>query len=186
MYCMQYIDILGYKVRYHEEGDGNNLLLIHGLGGSLDSFKYNRELSKDLHIIALDLLGFGYSDKPKIRYSISMFTRLIHAFLDKLSIDNTSILGSSLGGQIAAEFAIRYPKLVDKLVLISPAGITPYSFRGSKDLHLYASIFDAKDKEDLKKRLMSDDEEYIDYMYNYIKMDNAKYAFYSALEHSSK
>ncbi len=182
-----YTDVLGYRIRYDEKGDGKNLLLIHGLGGSLDSFIHNKdELARDFHVIVLDLLGFGLSDKPKVRYSISMYTRFIRKFLDLLEIDNTSIVGSSMGGQIAAEFAIKYPSMIDKLVLISPAGITPYSFKDSKDLRLYVSIFDAKDKEDLKKRLGDVSIEYLNFMYDYIRMENARYTFFSALKHSAK
>ncbi len=182
-----YTNVLGYKIRYDEEGDGKNLLLIHGLGGSLDSFAKNKdELAKDSHVIVLDLLGFGLSDKPKIRYSISMYTRLINEFLDRLGINNTSIIGSSIGGQIAAEFAIKYPSLIDKLILVSPAGTTPYTFKSSKELELYVSIFDAKDKDDLKKRLGEVNDKYLNFMYDYIKMENAKYAFFSALKHSAK
>lgn len=181
-----YIDVLGHKVRYYEEGNGKNLLLIHGLGGSLDSFVNNKELARDFHLIALDLLGFGFSSKPRIRYSISMYTKFIRQFLDSLNIDEVSIVGSSLGGQIAAEFAIRYPSIINKLILVSPAGVTPYSFKGSKELKLYMSIFDAKDKEDLKNRLNDASEEYLNFMYDYIRMENAKYAFYSALKNSAK
>ncbi|MEM2855824.1 MAG: alpha/beta hydrolase [Candidatus Nitrosocaldaceae archaeon] len=188
-----YINVEGYKIRYYEKGDGKNILLIHGLGGSIDSWIHNREiLSKHFHVVACDLLGFGLSDKPKIRYSISMFVKFVKEFLAKLSIEDVSIIGSSLGGQIATAFALKYPSMVYELILISPAGFTPPYYKGSKELRLYASIFDAKDKEDLKHRLSTLDreshlsDEYIEFIYSYIKMENSKYAFYSALTNSAK
>ncbi len=190
---MEFIDVGGYRVRYYENGKGRDILLIHGLGGSIDSWIYNRdELAKHFHVLAIDLLGFGLSDKPRIRYSIGMFVRFINNLLALFPINRVSLIGSSLGGQISAEFAMRYPEMVDRLILISPAGVTPYSYKGSKELYLYTSIFEAKDEEDLKYRLSAldkdakFDKQYISNLFNYIKMENARYAFYSALRHSAR
>ncbi len=186
---MKYIDVLGYNIRYYENGNGDNILLIHGLGGSIDSWIFNRdELSKEFHTIAMDLLGFGLSSKPKIRYSIGMFVKFIYEFLKRLKIEKTSIIGSSLGGQIAVEFAIRYPTILNKLILISPAGTTPYSFKYTNELLLYINIFDAKDKEELRNKLIGlgkVSEDYLNFMYDYIRMENTKEAFLSALKHSA-
>ncbi len=186
---MEYIDVLSYNIRYDEKGKGDDILLIHGLGGSIDSWRFNRdELSKDFHIIAIDLLGFGLSDKPKIRYTISTFVKSIYEFLRKLDIKKTSIIGSSLGGQIAAEFAIKYPHILNKLILISPAGTTPSTFKYTKELSLYLDIFDARDREELRNKLIGlgkISEDYLNFMYDYIKMENARGAFLSTLKHSA-
>ena len=97
----------GYKIRYLEEGNSEKiLLLIHGLGASAE--RWNLVLSKfakNYHVIIPDLIGFGYSDKPMVDYTIDYFSNFISDFVKKLDIDRLSIIGSSLGGQIAAEFA---------------------------------------------------------------------------------
>ena len=59
---------------------------------------------KDFQVIVPDLIGFGQSDKPTVDYTIDFFSNFLEKFLKSLGIEKTSIIGSSLGGQIAAEF----------------------------------------------------------------------------------
>jgi 2-hydroxy-6-oxonona-2,4-dienedioate hydrolase len=120
----QYLNIDNIHVRFlATESKGNPVLLIHGLGGSIESWLNNVETisSYDLQVIALDLPGFGLCDKPKITYTIKYYTNYISKFITRLGFDFHSlcIVGNSLGGHIAAEFAINYPVTVHKLVLIS-------------------------------------------------------------------
>lgn len=97
-------------------------------------------------MIALDLPGFGLSDKPKMAYTIKYYTNLISKFIKGLGLDSDflSIIGSSLGGHIALEFAINNRLRISKLVLISPAGALPVSFKGTHALNSYISIVKAK------------------------------------------
>ncbi len=119
----------GLKIRYLEYGQGNdrNVLFIHGLGSSADRWlDIPNFLSENLHTIALDLPGFGESDKPEtMNYTIENFRDTIIDFINKISINNdkTSIVGHSLGGYIAAEVAIKKKNLVEKLVLIDSSGM---------------------------------------------------------------
>lgn len=119
-------DLDGLKLRYLESGKGEkrHVLLIHGLGSAADRWmKIPDQLSNDFHSIAIDLPGFGESDKPQMNYTIDQFRKIIISFLDKISInEQTSIVGHSLGGYIAAEIAIQNKSNVEQLVLIDSSG----------------------------------------------------------------
>lgn len=190
----KFANVMKYKVRYAEAGhEQKHVLLVHGLGGSAESWIYNiGEFANRFHVVAPDLLGFGHSDKPKIRYTMNMFTDFLGRFMDTIGIKSTNIVGSSMGGQIAAEFAIRYPAKIEKLVLVSPAGIPPKEFKGTKGLKQYAKIFDAKNLSEVRKALMPLDsdpctitEEYAKSVYEYTSMDGAMHAFMSSLKESA-
>lgn len=158
----QYLNISNVHVRYlATETKGDPVLLIHGLGGSIESWQNNIETisSHDLRVIALDLPGFGLSDKPKIKYTIKYCRNFISKFVKRLGIDfhSLSIIGNSLGGHIAAEFAINYPLAVSKLVLISPAGALSTSFKGTPELHSYIDIVKAKTVPQVRSALLGVD-----------------------------
>jgi len=194
----QYLNIANIHVRYLATGSkGNPVLLIHGLGGSIESWLNNVETisSHDLQVIALDLPGFGLSDKPKITYTIKYYTNFISKFIKRLGLDSHSlcIVGNSLGGHIAAEFAINYPVIVHKLVLISPAGALPASFKGTPGLHNYIDIIRAKTAQQVKNVLLDIDKNVKSVEYNYantlfqrLALPGAKEAFVSAFNGSVK
>lgn len=77
-------------------------------------------------VIALDLPGFGHSPMPREQISISWYARLLDGLLDILEIDAAAVVGNSMGGFIAAELAIAVPQRVERLVLISAAGLSTY------------------------------------------------------------
>ena len=103
----KFITIKGHKIRYLESGKGvKNIVLIHGLGASAERWEFViPEFSKHYRVIVPDLIGFGHSDKPLVDYTTEFFTDFISSFLNKLQIKKTNIIGSSLGGQIIAEYA---------------------------------------------------------------------------------
>ena len=187
-----YREILGIRTRTLEsDGDGSPVLLIHGLGGSVDSWAKNIDaLSAHHKIVALDLPGFGLSDKPRITYSTKFYADFISHFITELNFP-VSIVGSSLGGQIAAEIAIKNQELVSNLVLISPAGVPPFSFKGSQALRSYIRVTNAKNSREIKQILQSIDgvpvsDEYAQWVFDRISMPGAKEAFHSALKESAK
>jgi 2-hydroxy-6-oxonona-2,4-dienedioate hydrolase len=190
----QYLNIDNIRVRYVDTlTHGNPILLIHGLGGSIESWINNIYTisSEQLRVIILDLPGFGFSDKPKINYTPNFYSQFIAKFLNRLeSCSYVSIIGCSLGGHIAAEVALNYPNLVSKLVLISPAGALPVSFKGTLALNKYISVLKSKSIQEAKKALLSVDDVSVDdtfaqIFYDKLSMPGAKEAFMSALKGST-
>lgn len=125
----QWANLNGLKIKYNEFGKGNDrhILFIHGLGSSADRWLgIPCALSKNFHTIALDLPGFGESDKSTtMDYTIKNFRNTILDFINEIAINDgkTSIVGHSLGGYIAAEVAMEKKNLVEKLVLIDSSGM---------------------------------------------------------------
>ncbi|MER5174556.1 MAG: alpha/beta hydrolase [Candidatus Nitrosocosmicus sp.] len=121
----------GLKISYDEYGDKDNnkhVLFIHGLGSSSIVWRdIPQALSEHFHTITVDLIGFGKSDKPELDYTIRYFSHFIKNFLEKIGVDDQqdkiTIIGHSLGGYIAIEYAIENRTNVEKLVLIDSSGM---------------------------------------------------------------
>ena len=192
MFDFKYITIDNVLIRYTDKNQKRfPLFLIHGLGGSIESWTNNIEfLSKKFRIIAFDLPGFGLSDKPKVSYTINFYVNFLEKFIKILKIKHLFLIGSSLGGHIATEFTMRNRTIVDKLILISPAGCLPKSFKGTPSLKRYIKIVDAKSSNDINRILTSIDNSLVDrsyanIMYKRLSMPGAKDAFISALKGSA-
>jgi triacylglycerol lipase len=116
--------IFGRAIRYYDIGEGPPLVLIHGIGGDADQWAFVfGALSAANRVIAFDLLGFGRSDKPAIDYRVEGYVEFLDRLLRAIGIHRSAVLGHSFGGWIAAEFALRFPECVEKLVLVDAAGI---------------------------------------------------------------
>lgn len=185
-----YLELDKLHIRYlATQSVGSTVVLVHGLGGSIESWTSTIELlsSNRLKSIAFDLPGFGYSSKPRINYTINFYTSFIISFIKKLDLGSSLFLvGSSLGGHIAAEVAINHPRLVSKLVLISPAGVPPICFKMTPALKSYVRILKAGSVLDVKKALAAVDksqvkEDYAKALFDRLSTPNAKEAFLSAL-----
>ncbi|MEP6903223.1 MAG: alpha/beta hydrolase, partial [Actinomycetota bacterium] len=118
-----FVEIDGATVHYQKFGDISNptLLLIHGYTASAYVWKTVAPALADegFHVVAVDLIGFGYSDKPAwFDYKITSQARMIARFMDRLGIDRAVIVGSSYGGAIALTLALDYSERVEKLVLV--------------------------------------------------------------------
>ena len=134
---LRFTTFFGRKIRYYDIGSGPTLVLVHGLGGDADQWAYCLEgLSAKHRILALDLLGFGRSDKPNISYRIAGFVEVLQGFLQALGIGRASLLGHSLGGWIVAASALRFPDKVDKLVLNDAAGLDSGAIKPPVDLNI--------------------------------------------------
>jgi pimeloyl-ACP methyl ester carboxylesterase len=120
----------------HRSQDGRHgaqpLVFVHGLSGSWPNWLEQLPAFADRHrVIALDLPGFGYSPMPSETISISGYARMLDRLLDQLEIDAAAVVGNSMGGFIGAELAIGFPQRVERLVLVSAAGISTHGHRGS-------------------------------------------------------
>ena len=124
---LKFLELHGDKIAYRDEGDGEVLLLIHGMAGSSDSWRsVLPQLSKRYRVIAPDLLGHGQSDKPRISdYSLGAFAVWLRDLLDELGVSQATLVGHSLGGGVAMQFVYQHPDYVKRLVLISSGGLGP-------------------------------------------------------------
>jgi pimeloyl-ACP methyl ester carboxylesterase len=100
------------------------LLLLHGVADSSESWlPVMPGLAEHFRVIAPDLLGHGHSDKPRADYSAAAFANGMRDLLDVLDVDRVTVIGHSLGGGVAAQFAYQYPERVERLVLVSTGGV---------------------------------------------------------------
>ena len=116
--------VYGQNIHYIEAGQGPAVILLHGLGGTKEVWLANfAALASKYHVYALDQLGFGHSDKPLFDYTIATWTDFLQGFMQSQKIAKATVVGNSLGGWIATEFAVQHPEMVDKLVLVDAAGL---------------------------------------------------------------
>lgn len=117
----------GCGIHHVELGQGPPVVLLHGLAGSHRWFgPVLSPLAERFRVLALDLPGHGRSDKPDAPYSIPWLTGKVLRFLDAKGIERASLVGNSLGGQVALAIAAGQPARVERLVLAAPAGLTAW------------------------------------------------------------
>lgn len=122
-----YLDAAGIRTRYLHTGTRGKppLILIHGTGGHAEA--YTRNLiahGEHFDTYAIDLVGHGWSDKPLAPYEIPVYVEHLRAVLDALGFERAHLSGESLGGWVAARFALEHPQRVDRLVLNTTGGAT--------------------------------------------------------------
>ena len=104
-------------------GEGEPLLLIHGLGACMEYWYKNiPALSQHYRVIAFDLPGFGLSDKPKADYGAAYYADFLKALYGHFKLAKASLVGHSLGGGIALQFALEHPQRVKQLFLLNNIG----------------------------------------------------------------
>jgi len=113
-----YIDANGVRTRVLEAGSGAPLIMLHGTGGHAETYTRNiAPLSKHCHVLAVDMIGHGYTDRPQVTYTMDVFADHIVAVMDAYGIDKATICGESLGGGVACWAALKYPDRVSALIL---------------------------------------------------------------------
>lgn len=119
----QWLDVEGLQIRYHQSGNGPDILLVHGIGSSLMCWRHLVPiLSQNYTVTALDLPGFGFSSKPRnVDYGLDFQTQVLNQVLVRLGIETAHTVGCSMGGNIALWLARQYPEKVARVVLIAPA-----------------------------------------------------------------
>ena len=120
--------VYGAKVHYVDAGTGSPVILLHGLADDIGVWESAiAPLAAKYRVVALDQIGFGRSDKPLLNYRVSTFVDFLDGFLNELKIERASLVGNSLGGWVAASFALAHPQRVDRLVLCDAAGYAAVS-----------------------------------------------------------
>jgi pimeloyl-ACP methyl ester carboxylesterase len=121
----QYIKVGTINTRFWVSGEkGTPVILVHGLGGSIENFVRNIDALAQRHrVYALDLKGFGRTDKTPVPRDFDELVKFVSDFMEVQHIDKASLVGNSLGGGLVLLFAIQYPKKVEKLVLVDNAGM---------------------------------------------------------------
>ena len=183
----KFLQIDGYKIRYLESGTSKNtLVLIHGLGASAE--RWNNVIpifSDNFRVVVPDLIGFGYSDKPTVDYTLDFFSEFLEKFLIASDIKHPHIIGSSLGGQISAEYASSHSQEIEKLVLVSPSGMMKQS-TPALDAYIMAALYPNELSAKNAFELMDGSGNYVeDHIVNgfieRMRLPNAKLAFMSTV-----
>ena len=117
------VDTRRYSISTMEAGQGPPVLAVHGLGGTKGSFLPTlAALADRFRIIAMDLPGFGDSDKPiGAAYDAPFFARAVVDLLDALELERAHLVGNSLGGRVALEVGLREPERLGRLALLAPS-----------------------------------------------------------------
>jgi pimeloyl-ACP methyl ester carboxylesterase len=123
---IRFATLHGHRIAYRDEGDraAEPLVLIHGMAGSSRAWvPIIGPLSARHRVIAPDLLGHGQSDKPRTDYSLGAFAVWLRDFLDELEVPAATLVGHSLGGGVALQFAYQHRQYCRRLVLVNSGGL---------------------------------------------------------------
>ena len=122
---LQYRTIHGYRRAFRVAGSGPAILLIHGIGDNSTTWDtVQTKLAQRFTVIAPDLLGHGKSDKPRADYSVAAYANGMRDLLSVLEVDSVTVIGHSLGGGVAMQFAYQFPQLVNRMILVGAGGVT--------------------------------------------------------------
>jgi len=121
----------GHRLFYQAGGDAGlsgrqvkPVILIHGIGASSQIWTRNLDpLAQNYRVYALDMIGFGRSEKPRPAYTVADHVNCLHNFMDHLQIEKASLMGHSMGGLIALDFCLAHPEKVDKLILVDSVAL---------------------------------------------------------------
>lgn len=142
-----FVDIDGLNINYEFSGEGQIVLLLHGWGGRIESFKPVFEfLAQYYKVYAIDFPGFGNSQIPNEVWGVQDYAQMVKKTIDKLALGKVNIIAHSFGGRVSIVLSAKHPQMVDKLVLVDSAGIIKkrtvkyyvkvYSFKVLKNLYL--------------------------------------------------
>ena len=128
---MPTIGIDDLNINYEMKGQGESIVFIHGLGSSSRDWYFQMEFfSRYFQVIAYDVRGHGLSDKPHGPYSVPMFADDLAHLLNKLGVKDAHLVGLSMGGWIAFQFAVEFPKMVRSLTIVNSwADMRPKNFQ---------------------------------------------------------
>jgi pimeloyl-ACP methyl ester carboxylesterase len=149
----RWVSVAGARLNTIDMGEGPAIVFVHGLSGSWPNWLEQlpvfagrngdaslRRVSPGFgshRVIAMDLPGFGHSPMPDEPITISAYARILDGLLEKLGVSAATVVGNSMGGFVSAELAIAFPERVERLVLVSAAGISTYRHPGVERIEPY-------------------------------------------------
>ena len=188
---MNYLTIDGSKIRYLDYNHSTvetseTIIMLHGLGASAERWeRVAPELSNSFRVIVPDIIGFGYSDKPTVEYNSDFFVQFLNKFVNRLKLKNLNIIGSSFGGYIGLEFALKHRKKTKSLILVSPAGLMKNTTNALNEYMTaaiypnYNNVKKAYVEMSFDKKIIT--EESIKDFINRMRLKNSKYSFMSTI-----
>lgn len=139
-----YLDVAGLRLHVRDGGPraAPVVILMHGFGASLHTWEpWAQALAADHRVIRFDLPGFGLSGAdPTGDYGDARATAVLTGLMDRLGVARASLIGNSIGGKLAWQFAAQNPERVDKLVLVSPDGFASPGFAYGKKTEVPAMV----------------------------------------------
>jgi pimeloyl-ACP methyl ester carboxylesterase len=119
------VNIPDFKIVYAEGGAGDTIIMLHGFGGNKDNWpRFAKYFTPNYRVIIPDLPGFGDSSKPQdAKYNIMSQVERLNLFVKELKLTKFNIIGNSMGGSIAGNYAVEYPDMVKTLALFDSAGV---------------------------------------------------------------
>jgi pimeloyl-ACP methyl ester carboxylesterase len=137
----RWVTIGGRRANVIELGTGPPIVFIHGLSGSWQNWLEQLPVfAREHRVIAFDLPGFGSSEMPSEQISMSGYGRFVEALLEELGVSSAAVVGNSMGGFIGIELAIRFPQRVERLVLVSAAGLSIEYLRIERALAVLSTL----------------------------------------------
>ncbi|MBU5437896.1 alpha/beta hydrolase [Tissierella sp. MSJ-40] len=144
------INIDRLELNYICEGNGDNVLLLHGWGANINTVvPILNVLKNNFKVYALDLPGFGESQEPYEVFDSFQYAEIVKKFIDEMEMQKLVLIGHSFGGKLSIILGTKYPEIVDKIVLVDSAGLIPkrglkyylkvYSFKSAR--FIYKNLF---------------------------------------------
>jgi pimeloyl-ACP methyl ester carboxylesterase len=122
----KFSELQGIRFRYKLAGTGDQVILLHGWGGSINSLESVFQRLILLHeVLAIDLPGHGMSDLPPSPWGVSQYSEFLRAVMDTFNFRKPHFIAHSFGGRIAIHLAANFPQRVNKLILVNSAGVPP-------------------------------------------------------------
>jgi len=117
--------VFSYKIHYLEAGRGAPVILLHGSGGEGARWMPTIQgLAPNFHVIAPDQIGWGASDKPMTIYHSGVFAEFLARFMKEIGTAKAALIGQSMGAGVALQMAVKYPQMVERMVLVNGGGFT--------------------------------------------------------------
>ena len=121
----EFIEIQALRIHITYAGEGDPVLLIHGAGQNSYTWRHQFEaLAERYFVVAVDMIGYGYSDKPDLTYTIEENSEFLLALLNTLRIKQTNIIAMGSGATYALDFMVHYPDRVHRAICSAPGGVT--------------------------------------------------------------